>query len=385
MSKWRILIVDDEEDVRTVLRATLCDDYEVVEAHDGLDALEKVDRYEPDFVLMDVMMPLMNGFDACAAIRKSEKFGTLPVMFLSALSGKEDMKKGYGAGANLYLTKPFEPERLLKNIDVFFRTTPPPRRTKRYTIEEITAKESVGAAPSAPGSSEYILPMEFHSHADAEHLAEHASHATSASTPLVTSLIKPRIMVVDDEVDILDLVAMTIGDRAEIVRATDGLQAIERLVRYQPDVLILDVMIPKMSGFQLTQSLRSNRAFARLPILVCSAKSTDKDIQFAQRMGANDFLPKPFTPEQLEDKLRALMAAPTFRVQPKSISVDDLANENQLRNNPTDLGADGMQIKESQKELESFLKNQSSKSAFDRKDEEDASKKKKLFFGFGRK
>lgn len=382
MSKWRILIVDDEEDVRTVLRATLSDDYEIVEAHDGLDALEKVDRYEPDFVLMDVMMPLMNGFDACAAIRKSEKFGSLPVMFLSALSGKEDMKKGYGAGANLYLTKPFEPSRLLKNIEVFFRTTPPPRRTKKFTIEEIAAKESAGATPAAPGSAEYILPMETPTAVEDEPVVATQS---SAAAPLCVSLLKPRIMIVDDEPDILDLVTMTIGDRAEIVRAVDGLQAIERLVRYQPDVLVLDVMIPKMSGFQLTQSLRTNRAFARLPILVCSAKSSDKDIQFAQRMGANDFLPKPFTPEQLEEKLRALMSAANFRVQPKSITIDDLAAENQMRHNPTDLAADGMQIKESHKELESFLKHESSKSAFDRKDEDDAAKKKKMFFGFGKR
>lgn len=384
MSKWRILVVDDEEDVRTVLRATLADDYEIVEAHDGLDALEKVDRFEPDFVLMDVMMPLMNGFDACAAIRKSEKFGSLPVMFLSALSGKDDMKKGYGAGANLYLTKPFEPTRLLKNIDVFFRTTPPPRRAKKFTIDEINAKEASGAAPAAPGSADYIIPAEIITAVDDETPHQTAAQA-SAAAPLCTSLIKPRVMVVDDEVDILDLVAMTIGDRAELVRATDGLMAIERLVRYQPDVLILDVMIPKMSGFQLTQSLRANRAFARLPILVCSAKSTDKDIQFAQRMGANDFLPKPFTPQQLEEKLRALMSAPTFRVQPKSLGVDELAGENQLRHNPTDLAADGVQIKESHKELESFLKNESSKSAFDRKEADEEAKKKKLFFGFGKR
>lgn len=383
MSKWRILIVDDEEDVRTVLRATLADDYEVVEAHDGLDALEKVDRYEPDFVLMDVMMPLMNGFDACAAIRKSEKFGALPVMFLSALSGKEDMKKGYGAGANLYLTKPFEPTRLLKNIDVFFRTTPPPRRLKKFTIEEIAAKESAGAAPLAPGSAEYILPLEVTTAVDEEPAP--VAPPAAGPAPLCTSLIKPRIMIVDDEPDILDLVSMTIADRAEIVRAVDGLQAIERLVRYQPDVLILDVMIPKMSGFQLTQSLRANRAFARLPILVCSAKSTDKDIAFAQRMGANDFLAKPFTPEQLEDKLRALMNAPNFRVQPKSLGVEELAGENTTRNNPTDVGADGQQIKESHKELESFLKHESSKAAFERKEADEEAKKKKLFFGFGKR
>lgn len=123
--KWRILLVDDEPDVRLIVRTTLQDKYEIVEAHDGLDALEKVERYEPDFIIMDVMMPLMDGFEACLAIRRTPAFKDIPVMFLSALGKKDDIKKGYSSGANLYLTKPFDPPRLLKNVDVFFETTPP--------------------------------------------------------------------------------------------------------------------------------------------------------------------------------------------------------------------------------------------------------------------
>ncbi|HYF52960.1 MAG TPA: response regulator, partial [Salinarimonas sp.] len=152
---WRILIVDDEPDIRLIIRTTLEPKYEVLEAHDGLDALEKIERYEPDFVLMDVMMPLMNGFEACAAIRKSPRFHDLPVMFLSALGSRDDMMKGYSAGANLYLTKPFDPARLLKNLEVFFEKTPPQRRPRRYSIEQIREAEKQGKSPVAPGANAF--------------------------------------------------------------------------------------------------------------------------------------------------------------------------------------------------------------------------------------
>src|SRR5438046_8418180 len=106
--KWRILIVDDEDDIRTIVRASLASKYEIIEARDGLDALEKIELGEPDFVVLDVMMPLMDGFQTCEAIRRHPRYKHLSVLFLSALNSKEDMKKGYGAGANLYLTKPFD-------------------------------------------------------------------------------------------------------------------------------------------------------------------------------------------------------------------------------------------------------------------------------------
>jgi DNA-binding response OmpR family regulator len=106
-------------------------------------------------------------------------------------------------------------------------------------------------------------------------------------------------------------------------------------VRYQPDLLVIDVMLPKMSGYQLCQSLRSNAAFAQLPILVCSAKGAPRDIQFAKRMGANDYLVKPFNAHELVQKVRDLMSLPSFRIRPKNLSYEQI----QLQESPTRINA----------------------------------------------
>src|SRR5690606_35485372 len=203
---------------------------------------------------------------------------------------------------------PFEPERLLKNLDVFFRTTPPSRKQRRYTLEELQNRE--GQEPVAPGSTDYVeLP---------------AAH----SAPIAPGRgVKPRVLLTDDDPDIIEVMRTALSGTAEVIYAMDGIQAIERLVKYQPDIAIMDIMLPKMSGFQLIQSLRANKAFAKLPILVCSAKSTEKDIQFAERLGANGFLAKPFTPEELQNTVMDMIMEPGFRVRPKTVPVEEFLTE----------------------------------------------------------
>jgi DNA-binding response OmpR family regulator len=396
------MVVDDEPDVRAIIAATLRTEYEVCEAHDGLDALEKLERYEPDFVLMDVMMPMMDGFEACAAIRKNARFHDLPVMFLTALTSKDDIKKGYGAGANLYLTKPFEPSRLLKNIEVFFRTNNPARTSKRYTIEQLHAFEAdKDRVPVAPGSTDLT------SLAEAEAAPKPVVHLpappsagalddTARTQPAPTAPVHdgpvPRIMVVDDDPDIIQLMDVTLCQVAEVVKAGDGIEAIERLVKYQPDILVIDIMLPKMSGFQLIQSLRSNKAFARLPIMVCSAKSAERDKQFAARVGANEYLVKPFAPGDLIEKIRRLIMLPDFRVRPKTYSMEKIVEMESSHARPdvfaTDDEVRASEVAGSKREMNAFLKTHQAGSGTEReapKEDDGAKKKIRRIFGFGRK
>ena len=141
MPKCRIMIVDDETDILELLRKVLSSKYEVVEAYNGLDALEKIDRYEPDFIILDVMMPLMDGFQTCAALRKNPVYRKTPIYFLTSSSRKEDIKKGYELGCDLYLQKPFEPMRLLKNIDFYLDRNPLSPGKKKYTLRQLKDME----------------------------------------------------------------------------------------------------------------------------------------------------------------------------------------------------------------------------------------------------
>lgn len=383
--KWRILIVDDEPDVRLILKTTLMEKYEVVEAHDGLDALEKVERYEPDFVLMDVMMPLMNGFEACEAIRKMPRYRELPVMFLTALGSKEDHMKGFKSGANRYLTKPFDPNRLIKNVEQLFDELDLEPRKRRYTIKEIHRFEDQEMEPTAPGSPTYKIstmetlrdPKAIGDQETREIKKEPAPEVPAAQD------IAPRVMIVDDDENTVELIRVSLEGVCEVVSAKDGMTAIEKLVKYQPDILLLDIMLPKMNGFQLCQSLRSNRAFSKIPILVCSAKSADRDINMAKRLGANDFLAKPFSPSVLLGKVSDLQAAPGFRLRPKTYTIEQIDEMEGRRKEKTDVfEAEEPRHRDgsvSAQNLKSFLSKESSKSGLGKEEE----KKKRRLFGFG--
>jgi DNA-binding response OmpR family regulator len=382
MAKARILVVDDEEDIRLILRTTLQDEFEVVEAHDGLDALEKLERYEPDFVCLDVMMPLLDGFATCQMIRKNPKYDDMPIMFLTAMGGSQNMREGYGKGANLYLTKPFETERLLKNIRV--QLGEHRVRHKRYSLEQIRSYESNKNAPHAPGSDAFEIPA-----IAGAHKQDKAFRTTTAlpKPSLTAPEQKPRVLVVDDDKDILLLMSSVLEDFFEVVTAEDGIQAVQYLVKYQPEMMVIDIMIPKMNGLQLCESLRNNKAFSELPILICSAKCRDKDIAVAKKVGANDFLAKPFEPHDLIRQLKQLQTVPGYRYRAhKKITWQEILDERAPKNEPTDVFETSV---DHRSQLEKMSQD-AIRQAVDELERSDApsnspEKKKRRLFGFGSK
>jgi DNA-binding response OmpR family regulator len=112
-----VLIVDDEPMARTLLRLMLVRaGFNVSEAEDGFDALEKVQISQPDIILLDVMMPGMDGFSVCEELRQREETSGLPVIMLSAKTDLDSINKGLRVGATKYLTKPISPEELTRHV-----------------------------------------------------------------------------------------------------------------------------------------------------------------------------------------------------------------------------------------------------------------------------
>jgi CheY-like chemotaxis protein len=112
-----VLVVDDEPMARTLLRLMLVRaGFEVSEASDGQEALAKVKEQLPDIMILDVMMPGIDGFAVCEALRQEEKTSDLPVIMLSAKTDTLSVRRGLRAGATKYLTKPVSQEDLTRNV-----------------------------------------------------------------------------------------------------------------------------------------------------------------------------------------------------------------------------------------------------------------------------
>ncbi|HFE67198.1 MAG TPA: response regulator [Chloroflexi bacterium] len=112
-----VLIVDDEQMTRSLLRMMLQrEDYRIYEAGDGVEALTAVRQYHPDLILLDVMMPNMDGLTVCKRLREDVNTANMPIILLSAKTQSSAIQEGLQAGADLYLTKPVPRDVLLHNI-----------------------------------------------------------------------------------------------------------------------------------------------------------------------------------------------------------------------------------------------------------------------------
>lgn len=112
-----ILVVDDDELVRIALNELLrSEGYEVHPVPSGAEALKKLDQNDYDLLMLDVIMPEMDGFELCKQIREKENYRETPIVFLTAKSRDEDRDKGIEAGANLFLPKPISPDKLLRIV-----------------------------------------------------------------------------------------------------------------------------------------------------------------------------------------------------------------------------------------------------------------------------
>ena len=328
--KRRIMVVDDDADIRMIIEAALSDKYEVTHAHDGLDALQKLEIHEPDFIIMDLVMPLMNGLEACEAIRKNPHFQQIQVLFLSAHDSREEIAKTYESGGNLFLSKPIDPNRLMRNIDIFFEKNPPPVRGKKMSLLQIKLlekggkKQGGGSKPQIPrrAMAPQPAPRKKPEPRIRREVAVQPGSLPAAPSPQTS--LPPRILVVEDDKDLAQLIGLALENIFEIVMSHDGLDAIEKIVKYQPDILIIDVMLPKMNGYQLCQSVRANRSFRNKPVIFVTAKSSERDREYALKVGGDAFLAKPFDMKELVMMCRKMTFKEGFQVAPKSISIDDI-------------------------------------------------------------
>jgi DNA-binding response OmpR family regulator len=122
----KIMIVDDDAQAASLLeRVVKMNGHQSVAVNKSIDAMETANSYNPDLFLLDLMMPGINGFDLCKLLRADSKFANKPIIVVSALEDKESKTKAYNAGANEYVTKPFNIIELAEKIDTLLASVKP--------------------------------------------------------------------------------------------------------------------------------------------------------------------------------------------------------------------------------------------------------------------
>lgn len=121
--KKKILIVDDEPNVRRLVHTILSKDFTVLEAEDGRQAIDVAGTQRPDLILMDMLMPRMDGLTACYTIKNDPTTKSIPVLMLTAIGFELNIKLSQQMGADAYMTKPFDSQALLDKIAEFLPAT----------------------------------------------------------------------------------------------------------------------------------------------------------------------------------------------------------------------------------------------------------------------
>ncbi len=135
-----------------------------------------------------------------------------------------------------------------------------------------------------------------------------------------------RILIVEDEPDILNLLAFNLETAGfEITRAMDGCEAVEKVLADPPDMILLDLMLPKMDGLEVCKRIKGKAHLRAIPILMLTARGEECDKIEGLELGADDYVTKPFSPKELLLRIRAILR----RVQPGSSDKEDSTWENQ--------------------------------------------------------
>ncbi|HYD69177.1 PleD family two-component system response regulator [Azospirillum sp.] len=267
----RVLVVDDVLPNVKLLAAKLTREYfDVITAYNGPEALELVKRESPDIVLLDVMMPGMDGFEVCEKIRSDPATMHIPVVMVTALSDVADRVRGLEAGADDFLTKPVNDIALFARVRSLVRL--------KMMMDEWRLRESTS------GQFGVIEP---------------------AGTLLSEAADKARVLVLEDSVLDLEKITETLKrDGDHVIPAETCAKALERALNDDLDMVIVSLTLLNEDGLRLCSQLRSHERTRQVPILLVVDEGDLNRVAKGLELGANDYVIKPIDRNELLARVR---------------------------------------------------------------------------------
>jgi two-component system cell cycle response regulator len=263
----RVLVVDDILANVRLLEAKLTSEYfEVCTAMNGADALEAVDSFKPDIILLDVMMPGIDGIEVCRRIKTNRQTQHIPVIMVTALDQVEDRVRGLEAGADDFITKPVNDAALFCRLNSLVRL--------KMLMDELRGRND---APVMGDASSSVIDL---------------AHVETGAT----------IAVVDNRGIIADRIQDALGGMHRVETLTDPGQTITLSQEAELDLIIVSFDLLDHDGLRLCSQLRSFERTRQIPILVVVDVEDQSRLMRALDMGVNDYLHRPL--DKLELKAR---------------------------------------------------------------------------------
>jgi len=271
--RHRVLIVDDDP-VNTKLLTSMLptDKYAVITALTGEMCLEKTMREHPDLILLDIMMPGLDGYEVTRQLKKDPKTQNIPVMLITALDEQADKIKGLEAGADDFLNKPVNTFELRARVQSLLRL-----KVYHEQLKTRSQSENSVLMPSVPGAGE-------------------------------ETIYSPLILVVEDDEKDVRLFQKYLdpeGFRLKIIG--DGEAAIEFAREESIDLILIDIMLPGMDGFEVIKQLKKMAKHRNAQLVVVTQVDDLKSKILGINLGIDDYLIKPINREELIARVHSLL------------------------------------------------------------------------------
>ncbi|MEM7427537.1 MAG: PleD family two-component system response regulator [Pseudomonadota bacterium] len=265
----RVLVVDDIVANVKLLEAKLQAEYfEVVTAMNGADALEIIQSDNPDIVLLDVMMPGMDGIEVCRRIKGNPQTGHIPVVMVTALDSPEDRVRGIEAGADDFLTKPVNDVALFCRVRSLLRL--------KMLTDELRARAQTGDT----------------AHLNDQIESEYAQNPGS-------------ILLVDDLDMSVERIRGSLEGIYKVTPVTDPQSALFEAAENPYDLIVVSLDLENFDGLRLCSQIRSLERTRQIPILVLVEPDQDDRLMRGLDMGVNDYLVRPVDRNELHARVKS--------------------------------------------------------------------------------
>lgn len=263
----KILVVDDVPSNVKLLKAKLTAEYyTVITASDGEEAMDLVAKQQPDIILLDVMMPKMNGFEVCKQLKSDPLTTHIPIVMVTALHDTQDRVQGINAGADDFLTKPINETALSARIKSLTRL--------KMVVDELRLRGETNAEVGGV-TENYIM--------------DYSNQICDVS-----------ILVIDEDVFQAEQIYKILKQRFRLIKIlSDPIEALRVGVKDNYDLIISDIHFAKTDGLRLCSEFRSKLETRYTPILILSEDYDKDNLVKALNVGANDYLTVPLDEGEL--------------------------------------------------------------------------------------
>ena len=318
MKEGTFLVVDDFDSMRKVTMNQLrqLGATRMVEAANGAEALKILARQPITLVLSDWNMPVMNGLDLLLTLRSSPELFRLPFLMITAEAERDRVTQAIQVGVSELMVKPYTAGRLAERIEKALKWKP----RHNQPIDPVAVSEALGIAvqvagqPAVAKAKVELLDLDALPAGTTEAKQPTTSTPTSPHgamevTPLVPKTAeKPTILVVDDTPDNLHLLSAIFKEEYRVKIAHNGPKALSICHSDNPpDLILLDIMMPGMDGFEVAQKLREHPSSEHIPVIFVTAMTDDAARLKGMELGAVDFVTKPVDPVALKVRVKNFM------------------------------------------------------------------------------